>query len=122
MRLQLLIISVFTVLLLAGCGSQSQAVKESNMVESTEWRNWRGPTLNGVSTEKGLIESWSQEGENLIWKVPFIGRSTPIVMDGRVYVIGRTGEDVSKQEVVASYDAGTGEKVWEYRYNMRLTS
>jgi len=120
MRLQLLMISVFAVILLAGCSSQT--VKESNMVETTEWRNWRGPTLNGVSSETGLIESWSQEGENLIWKVPFIGRSTPIVMDGRVYVIGRTGEDVSKQEVVASYDAGTGEKIWEYRYNMRLTS
>ncbi len=47
-----------------------------------EWPGWRGPEQNGISTETGLVSSWSPEGENLIWKAEFIGRSTPVVFDG----------------------------------------
>ena len=69
-----------------------------------DWTSWRGPTHNGVSTEAGLVSSWSPEGENLIWHVPFIGRSTPVVFDGRTCVIGRIGEGIERQEIVACYD------------------
>jgi outer membrane protein assembly factor BamB len=91
-------------------------------IGAEEWTHWRGPTQNGVSGETGLISSWSPEGENLIWRADFIGRSTPVVVDGRVCVIGRRGEGVERQEVVACFDAGTGEKLWEDRFNPYLTT
>jgi len=88
-----------------------------------DWSSWRGPTQNGVSGETGLVSSWSPEGENLIWKVEFIGRSTPVVIDGRVCVIGRTNGDRSRrQEVVACYDAESGAKRWEHRHNVYQTT
>ena len=54
-----------------------------------EWASWRGPRHDGTSDAKGLVSSWSTSGENLIWKAELIGRSTPVVFDGRVCVMGR---------------------------------
>jgi outer membrane protein assembly factor BamB len=90
---------------------------------ASEWTGWRGPTYDGVSTETGLVSNWSPEGQNLIWKADFIGRSTPVVVDGRTCVIGRVdGERVDRQEVVACYDSGDGTKLWEHRYNVYMTT
>src|SRR3979409_1559215 len=56
-----------------------------------DWPNWRGPQQNRVSMEKGLVEKWSPdggEGSNLLWnKKELGGRSTPIVMRGKLYTI-----------------------------------
>ncbi|HVR29570.1 MAG TPA: serine/threonine protein kinase, partial [Thermoanaerobaculia bacterium] len=51
-----------------------------------EWTSWRGPRQNGISAETGLPDTWSPSGQNVIWRRDFTGRSTPVVMDGRVYV------------------------------------
>src|SRR5687768_3876573 len=59
---------------------------------ASDWVEWRGPTRDGVSPEKGLPEKWSPKGENLVWKAPFGGRSTPIVMGNRVFMFNSSGE------------------------------
>ncbi len=81
-----------------------------------DWPTWRGPHYNGVSDETGLVSSWSIEGENLIWRDAFVGRSTPVVLDGRVCASGRVGEDKLAQEIVACWSAETGERLWERRF------
>lgn len=86
-----------------------------------DWASWRGKHQNGVSDEKNLVSEWSQDGNNLIWTGDFTGRSTPIILNGRVYVIGRVGEGVSMQERVACFSAESGELLWDYRYNVRNT-
>jgi outer membrane protein assembly factor BamB len=90
---------------------------------ASDWPSWRGPNQTGLTSEKNLISTWSPEGENLIWKANFVGRSTPVVMNGRVYVIGRTGVDAKgggplMQEHVACFDAGTGKLVWEHKFHV----
>ncbi len=87
-----------------------------------EWTSWRGPHQNGTSSQTGLIDTWSPDGKNLIWRRDFTGRSTPVVMGGRVFVNGRDGTGVDQQAVVAAFDAGTGEPIWERRYNLYLTT
>jgi outer membrane protein assembly factor BamB len=69
-----------------------------------------------------LISNWSIDGENQIWKAEFIGRSTPVIMNGRVYVIGRVGEGLKRQEQVACFDANTGKMLWEHRFNVFQTT
>ncbi len=91
-------------------------------VHASEWTSWRGPHQNGHSPSIGLIDTWSPDGENLIWRRDFIARSTPVVMEGRVYVNGRAGTGVDQQAVVAAFDAETGEPIWENRYNLYLTT
>lgn len=89
--------------------------------QAGEWTNWRGPYYNGTSDETGLPSSWSQDGENLIWRVDFTGRSTAAVFDGRACAIGRGGEDVLRQEVVVCWSAEDGSKKWERRFTPHNT-
>ena len=91
-------------------------------LEAGDWSHWRGPARNGVSAETGLIDSWSAEGENLLWKADFTGRSTPVVVGDRVCANGRAGEGELRQEMVACFDAASGDKLWEQRFNVYHTS
>ncbi len=87
-----------------------------------DWPSWRGPGQNGVSDQVSLVSSWSKDGENLIWSDSWIGRSTPAVFDGRVCANGRSGDGVSKQEIVACWDAEDGTKLWEHEFSVANTT
>lgn len=90
---------------------------------AADWPTWRGVNANGVSAESGLPAEWSQEGENLLWKAPIGGRSTPIVIDGRVCVItlAEPEEPTKWQERIVCLDAETGKIRWEHRYSIYQT-
>jgi outer membrane protein assembly factor BamB len=90
-------------------------------VGAEDWYQWRGPEQNGVSREKGLPDKWSPEGENVVWKQPYGGRTVPIVMNGRVYVINDSGDGLNEQERVMCFDAKDGHVVWEHKFNVWLT-
>jgi len=90
-----------------------------------DWPNWRGPELNGVSREKGLVDKWSPKGkgENLLWKREDLGgRSTPICMRGKLYTIVRDQPDTEIEgEKVVCLDAATGKTLWENVFNVFLS-
>jgi outer membrane protein assembly factor BamB len=83
-----------------------------------DWPEMRGPQRNGVSTETGLPEKWALNGENFLWRAPYGGRSSPIVMGDHVYVQNPSGRGSSLQERVMCLDANTGKLVWEYKFNI----
>lgn len=91
-------------------------------VVAGDWSNWRGPLGTGVSPEKNLPSKWSPDpakpDNNLVWRAPYGGRTTPIVQQGRLYMIGRDGEGVSEQERVLCFDANTGKLLAEHRFNV----
>ena len=95
----------------------------SALAQAADWPLWRGADGNGVSTEVGLPSTWSAEGENLRWKVPMGGRSTPIVVGGRVCIITLAEPDKPArwQEQIVCFDAETGKLQWEFRYKVFLT-
>ncbi len=91
-----------------------------------DWPNWRGPQQNRVSTEKGLVEKWNPEGgegSNVLWmKKELGGRSTPIVMHGKLYTITHDKpESADEGEKVVCADAATGKILWEHRFNVYLS-
>lgn len=94
-------------------------------VHATDWYQWRGPEQKGVSLEKNLPDRWSTDpkaaNNNLIWKAPYGSRSTPIVQNGRVYLINDAGEGLTEQERVMCFDANSGKVEWEYKFNVFLT-
>lgn len=98
------------------------ALCATSVAVAGEWTHWRGPDQTGVSAETGLIDSWSLEGENLIWRQDFVGRSTPVVVDGRVCANGRVGEGIERQEAVACWDAETGKELWKRGFNVYHTA
>jgi len=79
------------------------------------WLSWRGPQQNGTSLEKGLPDKIS--GDNALWTAAFPGQSTPVIANGRLYIMGYLGEGPDLQEGIACFDAETGKKLWEHLYN-----
>jgi outer membrane protein assembly factor BamB len=91
---------------------------------ASDWTNWRGPLQTGVAADKNLPVK--VEG-NIIWRAPYGGRSTPLVLGDRVYLInydakkvvidGKT-EDVPETivERVMCLDAKTGKKIWQHTF------
>ena len=87
----------------------------------SDWPDWRGPGRDGVSQEKNLPVKWSPQGENLAWRVPYGGRSTPVVLGNRVYLQNTVGKGETLQERVMCFDADSGKKLWEYSFNVYLS-
>ena len=83
-----------------------------------DWPEMRGPNRDGVSRETGLIDKWTLNGENFLWRVPLGGRSTPIVMGNRVYIQNPVGRGTALQERVMALDADTGKVIWEFKFNL----
>ena len=91
-----------------------------------DWPYWRGPNYNGTSIEVDLIDDWDPnggEGSNVKWKrVDLGGRSTPIVMNGKLYLLCRADRETPREgEKVVCIDAVTGDTIWESRFNVWLS-
>jgi len=80
------------------------------VVYAENWPQWRGPTLNGISTEKNLPVKWSPE-ENVAWKLamPGLSGSTPIIWNDRVFLNVAEGDDL----YLWSVDRTKGTLVWK---------
>ncbi len=80
-----------------------------------DWPEFRGPTGQGLYAGKALALEWSPT-KNVIWKQPIPGRgwSSPIILNGRVYLTTAapiTGsKDLSLQAICL--DAATGQRLW----------
>ena len=76
-------------------------------VWAQDWPDWRGPNRDGRSAETNLPEQWSPNGENLLWKAPYGGRSAPIVLGDRLYLQNSSGEGSDQRERVMCFNADT---------------
>jgi len=65
------------------------------VVSAENWPQWRGPSLNGTSSEKNLPVKWTAE-ENIAWKLAMPGwsGSTPIIWNDRVFLNVAEGDDL----------------------------
>lgn len=83
----------FALLILLAAGGDA-----GRLVPSKEpgWPQWRGPRRDGVSDEKGLLQSWPAGGPPLLWKVEGLGKgwSSPIVTHGTVAITGDVGDEL----------------------------
>jgi outer membrane protein assembly factor BamB len=75
-----------------------------------QWPQWRGPQLNGVSTERNLPLKWSAS-ENIAWKLAMPERSgaTPIVWGDSVFLSVGEGSNLA----LWSVDRATGQPRWK---------
>ena len=90
-------------------------------LSGSDWPEWRGPARTGVSAETGLPSSWSPQGENLAWRVPYGGRSSPVVFGDRLYLQNTSGSGAAEQERLMCFNADTGKLLWEHKYNIFLS-
>jgi outer membrane protein assembly factor BamB len=91
---------------------------------ASDWSHWRGPWQTGVSPDTGLP---GNVADNVLWRAPYGGRSTPLVLGDRLYMInyqadqlkvGNKVEDVPESilERVLCLDANTGKKIWQHTF------
>lgn len=94
-------------------------------LRASDWTQWRGPESTGVSRETNLPDKMgldpTKPDSNLVWKQPYGGRSAPIIMNGRVFIINGVGSGLNEQERVMCFDEKTGKPIWEYRFNVFQT-
>jgi outer membrane protein assembly factor BamB len=74
------------------------------------WPQWRGPTLNGVSSDLNLPVTWTKT-ENVVWRLPLpaFSGSTPIVWQDRIFL------NIADQKnlLLWAVDRNTGRPVWQ---------
>lgn len=96
---------------LAGVVPVNGSAATATLVPSSEagWPQFRGPRRDGVSDERGLLQSWPEAGPKLLWTASGAGKgfSSPIIAGGRFYVTGDFNEDL----YVLAYDL-EGKPLW----------
>jgi outer membrane protein assembly factor BamB len=94
-------------------GTGIVAVAAAATLSAENWPQWRGPALNGVSTEKGLPLKWSPT-ENIAWKLAMPGRSgsTPIVWGENIFLNVGTADNTGDLELW-NLDRNTGTVRWK---------
>ena len=70
-------------------------VFSTNACLADNWGSWRGPTGNGISTEKNLPIQWSPK-KNVAWRVELPGPAgaTPVVWDDQIFLTTVDGESL----------------------------
>src|SRR5262245_61224455 len=100
--------------LMIGAGMVAMAVTAMG-APAKGWLSWRGPQQTGVSLEKNLPDKI--EGNQALWVADFPGQSTPVIADGKLYIMGYMGDGADLQEGIGCFDAETGKLLWSHRYN-----
>lgn len=80
---------------------------------ATDWPEFRGPTGQGLSTAKNVPQSWSATS-HVAWKtaVPGQGWSSPVLVNGRLYLTSAEGDPALPSLHALCVDAATGRIVW----------
>ena len=85
-------------------------VSAAGTVAAENWPQWRGPQLNGISSETNLPVSWDTT-TNITWKLalPSWSGATPIVWEDRIFLNVADGENLFLWAV----DRAKGTRIWE---------
>ena len=81
-------------------------------LHADDWPSFRGPSGNGLSTEKAAPTTWGPQ-KNVKWRVPLpqMGNGSPIVSKGKVFVTCAEDEE-GKQRSIYCFDRESGKKLW----------
>ena len=79
---------------------------------ASPWPSWRGPSGNGISSEKHTVEKWSAT-ENVLWRValPEPGNSSPVVWGHHVFVTQAIEKEHRRS--LLCFDRRNGHRLWQ---------
>lgn len=91
----------------------SGALSETSQTKSASetWAGWRG-NGRGIAVDATLPTTWSEK-ENILWTAspPGWGDSSPVIVDGRLYLTAQKEDDTL---LVEALDAADGKLLWEF--------
>jgi len=79
-----------------------------------DWPRFRGPNVDGLSPEKGLLQTWPEAGPPLIWKLEGLGNgySTIAIADGRILTMGDREEGSKETQFVLCFSLAERKLLW----------
>jgi len=102
-RLSLLIL--FTVILFSNPGIAAPGA------EDFDWPQWRGAHRDAVSRETGLVDGWTDEGPEILWRIDAgHGFSSVSVSQNKLYTLW----DEKEKQFLFCLDAATGKELWRH--------
>jgi outer membrane protein assembly factor BamB len=83
-------------------------------IQAADWPIWRGPSRDGISTDK----EWKLSGEpKVLWEAEVgLGFSSFVVGGGRVFTTGHADD----KDTVFCLDEKSGKVLWKYEYQADL--
>jgi len=79
---------------------------------ATDWPQYRGPTHNGVSTDR-IVKQWTGAITNPVWRISLTNAlSSLTVSGGRVFTQTRRAIGGVSREICVALDAATGGELW----------
>ena len=80
---------------------------------AADWPAYRGPTHDGIASEKILFQKWNATGPAQVWKTPTTnGFSSFAVAGGRAFTLVQRSVEGVNAEVCIALDAQTGRELW----------
>ncbi len=81
-----------------------------------EWTRFRGSNGTGISTDKRIPTSWTEQ--DFRWRVPIPGEShsQPVIWGGRIFLT--SAMDVGKQRALLCLDKEDGQVLWTKKYDL----
>jgi outer membrane protein assembly factor BamB len=97
----------------AGAGLAALLASGVLAARGEDWTHWRGASRNGITGEASLWQGAKWIEPRPAWtKVVGLGSTSPLVVDGRLYVLGwHDGKDH-----LQCLDAATGKNLWTQSY------
>jgi len=92
------------------CTLAAVALCLSGVAQSENWPSWRGPTGNGLSSEKNLPTEWSPT-KNVAWKLELAGPAgaTPVVWGNQIFL---TSVNEAGELLLMAIDTN-GKQLWQ---------
>ncbi len=83
-------------------------------VSADDYPQWRGINRDGIGHESNLLNSWPDQGPTENWSVNDIGigYSSPIEVDGIIYITGMK----DKNGFLTAINRNTGKVLWQKQY------
>jgi len=82
-----------------------------------DWPQWRGPTRDGISREKGWLDQFPDQGPLIAWKTTVgLGFSSIVVGNTRAYTAGHA----DGSDTIFCFDATSGKEIWKQSYPSEL--
>lgn len=89
--------------------------------EPVAWLQWGGPNRDFTSNATGLANSWPKGGPPKLWEQPLGDGYSALLCDGdtvyATYSIRDKGDPLKGNEFVVAFDAQTGQRRWEHKYD-----
>jgi outer membrane protein assembly factor BamB len=82
------------------------------------WPRFRGADFDNISKENiPLVESWGNEGPNILWSVDLgEGHAGPVVSNGRVYLLDYDEEE--RADILRCFSLNDGKEIWRRGYEL----